>query len=1494
MAMRPGGEADKLGNSFEAAWTVLKMLEIVSGMHKAIYIEPLGDLGNKTEFVLYLNNGKEEVHQAKRNKGMSNSWSFAMLREADILEAMHKHTSSDRDYWLVTTLSCSDLEDIAGRARRSDTSDDFYNDLADGSKANLARKSLVDDLCTAQSSKFSFTNYDELWKTLRRFRTAGSEKEDGLNGQIRTLAACYLTGEPQSAVNALKEMAVQNLSQKLDRTFIMKVLKDTYKISSARPDLPSLEDKIKAIYDKWKQGVESQLIHPYINRTEQQSVIDTVPSKRVTLLSGSGGSGKSGILYTTAEHFKRAGRPVLAFRLDRLSGSVTALGLGEQWGLGMSPVAALIQLARDKNTKALITIDQLDAASEASGRMPELFELIEDIVNEASSFDEISILVGCRKFDAANDNRIQSLLSRDYVQEIEAKALSEGQTSIALEEMGVSVRSLSSQQLSIFCSPFTLKLVSEIPNKTSIPSIGSLTQLLDEYTRSQQRSCEQRNSKNFNEAIAFVATRMSEDQSLKVARRVIDRSSMKSDVDVMISCGVFVQEDGYIAFFHESYFDYAYARQWIDSGQKISDFLESTTQELFRRGQVRQMLALIHDEDPNRFISEVQSLFTNDKVKFHIQLVALAILSEQDRPTQSEAKLVGDFMQSRVPISDHFWKYLNSPGWFKALYDEGYISKWLISKDNNFINWTLKLCSTAMSARSSEVVGLLRANKPKIQNYDNVMRWLIRVTREQWTSEFLDLILEEIRRGLYNPKLIKDGSKSDLFTLFKGFSDKSADYLMLLLLAFFVEQPQALSVEKEKYFGSKISLLTLRESHISDAIRKVAKQYPTEFLAIFMPYFLKVLELTPLQHDSKSTFKVSVHFHHSYMSRDNLEEVLLSALGMALSDTLSESKTAEYLDALLADTHEASQWLLYSVLAKNEVIAHRYAKAALLDRRQGLYATSDGQIVASYIKTLKLSSDDELHSLLEAAILKEKRLDLKAEYRSYYLHEFHLSLLSAMGEDTLSTSAKRILAEAERRIGTERRERAGIIGGTIGSPIPEDRIAYMSDEQWLKAIAKYTTEKSDLRTLRGGVSQLSRALEDAAKQDPERFVELAQKLPDTAHHYYPSALLRALGSPDVIIKPESIFAVIRTFSKLQHPEIQRWIGWPLQRLDPGIVSDDIVHILLDKACEPLIQSDDEDSYRDDGSSIDSINHPQGACIHVLADMAYKDSSGRIAKLIAPSLLKLAADPSPSVKVGTARLISVCLRYDEKSACSAFDKLVETPNLNIFSAQEVVSLLSHVTSLRMEKVKELLPQIMAHNNNDSQRLAGQLSAYLGLAKGQTQLLTQAVESPNEKVRVGAGQILANMYLTMDDKDAITEIILNLVNDDSQDVREFSHDLMANLRGEELCVHEHLLISLINSEAFSQCLPQLILTIQEAPDQVDDIAIACAAQFISRYKEEIGDISTSAAGDSQSIAQLLFKAYARADQKKREEIIDLLDSMLRYNAYGVGEMIGLFEK
>ena len=58
---------------------------------------------------------------------------------------------------------------------------------------------------------------------------------------------------------------------------------------------------------------------------------------------------------------------------------------------------------------------------------------------------------------------------------------------------------------------------------------------------------------------------------------------------------VYVQNDA-VGFFHESFFDYAFARAFVRSGGDLVQWLLDDEQHLFRRSQVRQVLQFLRGQ----------------------------------------------------------------------------------------------------------------------------------------------------------------------------------------------------------------------------------------------------------------------------------------------------------------------------------------------------------------------------------------------------------------------------------------------------------------------------------------------------------------------------------------------------------------------------------------------------------------------------------------------------------------------------------------------------------------------------------------------------------------------------------------------------------------------------------------------------------------------------------------------------------------------------------
>ena len=73
--------------------------------------------------------------------------------------------------------------------------------------------------------------------------------------------------------------------------------------------------------------------------------------------------------------------------------------------LPSSPAVALARAAAGR--RAVLVIDQLDAVSLASGRAPEMYPVVDELLREAARFG-VQVVLACRRYDIDNDQRLDS------------------------------------------------------------------------------------------------------------------------------------------------------------------------------------------------------------------------------------------------------------------------------------------------------------------------------------------------------------------------------------------------------------------------------------------------------------------------------------------------------------------------------------------------------------------------------------------------------------------------------------------------------------------------------------------------------------------------------------------------------------------------------------------------------------------------------------------------------------------------------------------------------------------------------------------------------------------------------------------------------------------------------------------------------------------------------------------------------------------------------
>jgi len=1342
VSARPGGEADKFGNRYEGVWTIHHLLLVLAGRATAVTVEDLGDAGKGSEFTLATPYHADEAHQVKIGYSNASGWTPRRLATEGVLEAAQLHVEQGRQFHFVSTIPAPKMETLADRARRSDGLQSFVtNWLTDELKKEFTYLT-GRDVCGSDQVA---------WQLLRGI-WVHCQDEDGLRRMNDVLAALLLDGAPPTAAAlSLGDLAQRSLGVRLDAQAIEERL-GAYDLRRAQHiGSPTLAHAVAAALASWKGSIERELLQPTIQRSEDTELADVVRSttNQVAVVVGAAGGGKSAVLHQAARELEAENWAVLGLRLDRFEAFASTAEIGVHLGLGMSPVAALAATAGER--RSLLVIDQLDAVSLASGRMPFRFDAVADLIREAAAFPQMRVLLGCRAFDVDNDHRIRRLVTAEGVMRVDVHPLSDAQIDAAVGAMSLRAQQLTAEQRSLLTLPLNLVLLSVIADQADALSFTSATGLMNAYWERKRRDCAQRRQPppRFTPVIAALADAMSARQQLTASVTVLDQDDLATDAEVLASEHVLVPDGPRYAFFHEAFFDYAFARLWVSHRQGLVEFLLADDQQLFRRAQVRQILFYLRGDEPERFVREVEAVLSHPEVRFHIKAVVFALLRALPDPSTAEWQMVERLIALGGPVATHLWASMRALPWFDRLDSEGVIAQWLAAEDDAVRGYALDVMATVAKQRGDRIAQLIEPYASKGASYLGWLAWVTRFSNVHDSRALFDLMLAAVRRGDYNGK---DGA---LWLAVFGLGQHQPTWAVELLTAWLVDRPTALDLDE----ADRVAALRVREHNQVELARNGADQAPLAYCQALVPYMLRVMALT----ESDTSRQPVTDRHFSFRSQaanpmSDLDDALLHGAASALRRLAQQEPAAVHpiLQELAQDNHDSAQWLLYEAL---RAAGDRYADWAADLLLQGDHRFYSGYLSDSFWTTRQLIEATSPHMpearfrQIEAAVLgfKPSWESREGAGRSSF------ELLSAMVEERLSDPARRRLGELRRKFGTDQPPAPkDIAGGTIGSPIPEAAAQRMSDNQWLSAMSKHRTDRTDFGTLRGGVHELSGVLRSEATIDPARFARLALRLTANTPPAYGNAILEALRLADDSVEPVVVFDVVRHIAGLSNTENDQALSRALQKKLDSDVPDDIIGIVLDRALHSSDPSEDVWSKDSGGGQyyyggdifMNGINCARGQAAVTLGDLVVHDADGHHTQLIASSLDQLAQDPSVAVRSCVAHLLAACLRHASAAVLAAYSVLLDTDD-RLLATRQAVELAIYIGMGDPTVVEPVIQRMLASPDETVRKSGGLLAAYAGLEFGLSDLLNVARVSDNAATRRGAADLCARSLPTTSD-------------------------------------------------------------------------------------------------------------------------------------------------
>lgn len=1480
-----GGVADKLGNKYELAWAIRHALLCLQDERRSLTLEDIDtELADGSEFTYVDEHGNISVTQVKRQNNITDHWTIAALRGRGVLAAAARHVAAGRAFHFSSMTPSGALRVMAERARQSVDAQQFVS-------IQLTRElqPFFDEL-TAEDV---FGSMDAAWQTLRGMWIEVADEEqliasNAADAEVRLEGA---TGHLMAV--ALGAVLLDNLRKRVTRRELLDALARLGITARDSVAKRTSHEQVLAATHSWRSTIERELLSPPIERREAADLVGLMTTTRLALVVGAGGGGKSSVLYQAAREFETRDAEVLAFRLDRRGAFSSTLELGTQLGLSTSPVTALRMAADGRD--AILIIDQLDAVSLASGRLSERYDVIAELIQEAVSVDAMRVILACRLFDVENDHRIRRLAAREDVERLTVGPLPDEAVTAAVSAMRLDPNLLTGSQRALLTSPLNLVLLETIagqPGALNFTSRGSLFEAF--WQRKQQTVEDRRPGTLFNDVLARIANAASDSQTLSVPVEILDPGDFIKHAWVLASEQVIAIEDDRVSFFHETFFDFTFARQWLSREQSMVEFLRSQEQELFRRAQVRQILELLRERDPDRFRAEVEAVLGSGEVRFHIKETVIAVLANVIAPTSEDVELVLRLAEGGSPVTRRLWPQLARPSWFGPFHAGGHIERWLDSDDVTHRDRSVTFLGNASTEHCAEVADLLMA-RSQSPDYVNWLRWVTQRADLHHCRPLFDLLLVAVRSGDITP------TDQDLWLSAHDLAEHQPLWAIELLKVCFVDNPSALVLDSD----GKVALLDSHEYGAIEMIDAACKAEPKAFADAFVPHLLAVMEAThyngseqELLRDRHFSLRLRTERRHGEVD-DALYDGAADALGQWAKT--SPDTIEPILQLLAANEHDAAQALLYRALIAGAANFAPWAADLLLqggNRLEAGYLSDPHWLSREVVEAIAPFVSDQLHLRLE-----DEFRDLPATFQSsnlqYRLRAFGYTafkFLSALDPKRLTPMGVRRLQEYQRKFDQDLPEPpTGIITYTVSSPIGGPATGKMTNAQWMRAMAKHDHDDRDPGSEVGGARELAQQLKARTAEDPHRFAGLAMKLTSDVNPVYPGAILWGLG--DALIPDnarEAVFDAIRHIMNLSLDECDRWLGWAVRPVYDEAPLD-IVEMVLNRALhapDPVdnspffVRRDNNQPGRDLFEN--GINTSRGSLAEALGDLLVHDPDGTRTGLVAPHLVELASDPILSVRACVAHTIAACLRHARPTAYAAFGSLIDAEDLLLASGR-VESLMIYIGNADPEVVEPVIDRMLSSTDPEVLTAGGRMAAFAALQWERPALMQRALAS-EVVVRRGLAEVCAARVDRSADSELVLSTLRRLMHDEDNEVRKQVATLAGNLRGENLRPYAPLLAELIESPSYVHATPQLLIALQEAPDKVDDLVDLATHRFLDIHGHDVADFRTAAAGGAHFISDLVVRGLAQTrDQARITALLDLLDRLLELGVYGVDRAI-----
>lgn len=1223
-----GGPTTQSGISYQNLYAAMRVAEMLSGQDLPATSKIIGVRVEAPEsvddVVVTYEDGRRNYVQAKENLSTSGEkwvkiWrQFLQQYEKPDFDRVNSKVvlcvgSSDEDFVLLETM----FDSTEGRLNYSE----WLSRLKKNAKLWELWQGKIEKLFfegqpleSISLDKWSFLQCVRVQVRIREFldRQAilflpSSQNDNGLIRQhtLHSNLFKYISDDARDRV----EHTYKSLSERLESDHRIRLL--------APPPMAQLLDAISACSATLRAQpggfgslAESHVERPVTNDIIQWIMTTSDSHKNVAVLLDGPGRGKTVILRDVLANLEEQNIVTLAIKADR---QLVDLSPGRQLhecsGVALpAPVEDVVRwVARSQTKPVVVLLDQVDALSLSMTREPYAVETVSRVVERLSGLSNVRVLLSCRTFDL---NTTPTLRDLSIQSKFKIPDLTEEEISKVLDKVGIRYGDLAPPAQKLLRVPLHLDLFARViesqgerSERAVTAQLRNVRTLQDLYQIIWEHSILSLDApvspQDRTEVIRRVVTHMEKDERTSAPFFIFEGS----DSPHLTSAVLFLESQGILQkdnngsnwnFLHQTFYDYAYARFFVGSGQSLSQKVFSSPQGLAERPLLQHVLGFLRSTNPQEYERElielgINEFFEHPNLRKHLRHMLRQWFGTLPQPNEIEWNHVRRMLRN----SELRLKFLTAAGgnegWFRLLVEER-IPRWLEEiqsgqLDETHINalfWFLISVVDSTYAQP-QIVAFLTPYLGRSNQWDNLLTaWVGRI--QQWHN------LEAVR--LYEKLLLKNWKNNDSLFLYH-LRDVAKQHP--LEGCRILEQMLAQSELPDKpdghflWAGSFWDAFADKESgglKIDDEVlNTLAEAEPNGFLESIWQFFEKALRVSKLPDESERNLYFETDaFHDTWSIRNTRGFMHGHHFGFALSHAIGKalkllaetdvSQCQEWLSRLEALQYETPQMLVLEVCADHpQVFATQGLSFLCGDVRRLELGELQCETRRLLRKVAPFWSSPQCAEI-ERHILTHDRLPyyLRLGKRDLYILQRRgaeqWGLLLALGRERLTLEGQGRLREWDNKFRGEKLPDDPISGqgGFVGSPIEDSKIQKMSDHSWLRAMSYYQggiTHRHEF--LKGGAEQLSRLLQGSVSEQPERFAKLfLEKVPLSVDAFYVRALLEGLAESSA--PSELLFDAVRRFQHHEGPDVfgdlPRTIADVLDKRAEGGLPEDLVNLML--------------------------------------------------------------------------------------------------------------------------------------------------------------------------------------------------------------------------------------------------------------------------------------------------------------------------------------------